>query len=668
MKSLCLKLFGGFHACDAAEQEVTIAGTKSGMLLAYLALKPDKAHSREQLIGLFWSDRGDSQARGSLRQTLWLLGKGLKKIEPYPLVVEGNTIALDPDAVEIDTSRFVGLIAKGAPDDLSSAMELYRGELLQGVRVRDPTFEDCLRSERSRFEELAINACTTLLDHQLTVEKNDEAAVTAKKLLEIDPLQEVAHRTLMRQYATKGQVGLAIKQYETCREILQRELRINPGPETERLFDRIRLGHSAKEASVASPDEIVREHHGDMGNRRTSQHLDSLPSIATLPFRTPTADPEQVILADGLRMDIQYALVKIASMLVVGTSTTNTYRNKDVMPQQAAAEMGVRYLLEGFVQKSGNRARITASLIDGLSGQVMWTEQYNRVLDDTLEVQDQISEKIVTALDVKLVSGEHARVWRKTLKNQKAREHFYRGIHEYMKRQREANLVARENFEQVALLAPESYLGPTMVAFTHWWDAFHRWTTSPARSIERAEQWAERALAMEDCDGQAHTVMAHIHLLRREHDSALELAQQAVALRPSCMDANPHLGNILYYCGRPGEAVDRMRQAMRLTPIHGSWFDVVLAAACKEIGQWDEATTAAKQALRNEPDDLDARLVLIEVCRATGDEDLARELVNEISALWPEFSLKEWSKMQPYRDPAVLKRIVSTLGTAGLAP
>ncbi|MBI2160510.1 MAG: hypothetical protein HYU25_09070 [Candidatus Rokubacteria bacterium] len=402
--------------------------------------------------------------------------------------------------------------------------------------------------------------------------------------------------------------------------------------------------------------------------RRAAEHLNALPSIAILPFRTPVADPEQVILADGLRMDIQWALVKIAGLMVIGSGTMNTYRNRDVTPQQAAAELGLRYLLEGFVQRSGDRARITVSLIDGSSGRVIWTEHYDRVLDDSLQVQDEITEKVVTALDVKLLSGEPAKVWRKTLKNPKAREYFYRGIHEFMKRQKEANAAARANFEQVARLAPESFLGPTLVAFAHWWDAFRGWTTSPARSLELAAQWAERALAMEDWDGQAHTVMAHIHLLRREHDMALKLAEEAVALRPNCADANPHLGNILYYCGRPGDAADRMRLAMRLTPVHAPWFKVVLAASCKEIRRWGDATAVAKEALRMRPEDIEARLVLIEVCQATGNEGSARELAHEVSALRPDFSVSRWAETQPYKDPAVLERISASLRSVGLTP
>ena len=400
---------------------------------------------------------------------------------------------------------------------------------------------------------------------------------------------------------------------------------------------------------------------------RTAEELSALPSMAIVPFRTASADPEQICLADGLRTDIQWALAKIAGLVLIGFGTTNTYRNKDVKPQQAVAEMGVRYLLEGFVQKSGDRARITASLIDGASGQVAWTEHYDRVLNDSLEVQDEITERIVTALDVKLLSGEHARVWRKYIRNSRAREHFYRGIHEFMKGQKDANAAAREEFEQVARLVPESSIGPALVAFAYWWDAFRGWSASPAQSFELAVQWAERAMPMEDADGQAHTVMAHIHLFRREHEMALQRAEQAVALRPSCSNANPHLANILYYCGRPADAADRMRQAMRLTPVHAPWFKVVLAASCKEARQWDEATAAAREAMRMKADDVEARLVLIEVSHAIGNADAARELVQELSKLKPDFSVAKWAETQPFKDPAVLQRITANLQSAGLA-
>lgn len=399
---------------------------------------------------------------------------------------------------------------------------------------------------------------------------------------------------------------------------------------------------------------------------RTAAKLLTLPSIAILPFRAAGSDIEQASFADGLRAEIQNSLVKIAGLVLVGIATTNTYRDREVSPRQAAAEMGARYVLDGLVQKASEQVRIHVSLTEASSGQVVWSERYESVLNEAFETQDRITERVVTELDVKLMSGEEARVWRKALKHPRAREHFYRGMHEFMKGQRDANALARENFEQVARLVPETSMGATHVAFTHWMDAFRGWTPAAARSFDLAAQWAGRAIAMEDADGQAHTVMAHIHLLRREHDKALETAEQAVTLRPACMNANGHLGNILYYCGRPADAADRIRQVMRISPLHAPWIKLVLASSLKEIRQLDESAQVARDVLRAKSDDVDARLVLIEASIEAGDRAAAQQLASEIRALQPGFSVQDWATRQPYRDAEVLSRIVSRLRDADL--
>jgi adenylate cyclase len=400
--------------------------------------------------------------------------------------------------------------------------------------------------------------------------------------------------------------------------------------------------------------------------RRSTQDLGALPSIIILPFKVAAPDPEQASFADGLRIDIQAALVKLAGLVLIAAGTANAYRNKELTPQQVASELGTRYVLEGFVQRSGDRARVRATLTDGASGQVLWSEHYDWTLDDAFEAQDEITEQVATALDVKLMSGEQARVWRKTIKDPRAREHFWLGIHEFFKGQKDANATARANFEHVARLVPETSLGPTMVAFAHWMDAFRGWAPSPQRSFDDAAKWAGKAMAMEDADGQAHTVMAHIHLMRREHEKALAVAEDALGLRPICANANSHYANILYYCGRPADAADRMRQAMRISPVHPPWFKTILASACKEVQQWSDAAQAAREVLRMKPDDVDARLVLIECALGSGDKTLAADIAQEVRKLQPDFSLAKWAERQPYRDAKVLERIVDTLRQAGL--
>jgi len=255
---------------------------------------------------------------------------------------------------------------------------------------------------------------------------------------------------------------------------------------------------------------------------------------------------------------------------------------------------------------------------------------------------------------------------RQTLRHPRAREQWYRGMHEFMRGQPEANTLARGCFEQVAKLAPESSLGPTMVAFTLWWEAFRGWTPTPQQAIERAAEWATRAIAMEDADGQAHAVMGHIHLYRREHDKALEVAEQAIAIRPSCTNSNAQLANILYYCGRPADAADRLKQAMRVSPIHSPWYNALLGASYKEMRLWGEASAACQEALRKNPHDLDASLSLVEVGRATGGEAAAHAQAGAVAGIKPDFSISKWAATQPYRDVGVLDRISRALRDAGL--
>ena len=257
MKSLRLTLFGVFRVHDSVGQKVEIAGTKARLLLAYLSLQSGRPQSREKIMGLFWSQRSEGQARGSLRQALWAIRRALENIEPNPLVTEGDAVALDPGFIDVDVVNFEGLLADGSPDSLQSALELYGGEFLEGARIRDPVFEDLLRSERLRLHGLAVDACTRLLENQVQAGMKRAAMTTAKRLLMIDSSQETAHRTLMAYYADTGQLGLAKKQYQTCCENLKRELDVAPDTETKQLFSRIRLARpAATEPSTYGDQQI----------------------------------------------------------------------------------------------------------------------------------------------------------------------------------------------------------------------------------------------------------------------------------------------------------------------------------------------------------------------------------------------------------------------------
>jgi predicted Zn-dependent protease len=333
---------------------------------------------------------------------------------------------------------------------------------------------------------------------------------------------------------------------------------------------------------------------------------------------------------------------------------------------QAAARLGVRHVLEGNVQRQGERARVNVQLLDTQEDRIVWSEQYDRALDASFALQDEIAERIVTALDVKLASGEQARVWRKCLTQPRARDHYYSGMLAFFQMNADAIASARAHFERLAELAPESPYGPTMVAFCLWIQATRGWAKDPALARQQAGEWAERAAAMEDADGQAHTVLGNVRLLQRRFDEAARIAREAVEIRPNCTNANGFLANVLLYCGEPVAAAERVRKAIRISPVYPPWFIEILAAAYRDGGQLDMAEMAAREAVRINPGSREARLILASALVRRGAGDEARSMAAAVLAKEPGFSSRAYADNLPYRDDAAREKIVADLVQAGL--
>jgi TolB-like protein len=392
--------------------------------------------------------------------------------------------------------------------------------------------------------------------------------------------------------------------------------------------------------------------------------LPAKPSIVLLPFTTAADDAEAQALASGLRLDIQTALVKMSGVFLIAAGTANALRG--VPAAQAAARLGVRHVLEGNVQRQGERARVNVQLLDTQEDRIVWSEQYDRALDASFALQDEIAERIVTALDVKLASGEQARVWRKCLTQPRARDHYYSGMLAFFQMNADAIASARAHFERLAELAPESPYGPTMVAFCLWIQATRGWAKDPALARQQAGEWAERAAAMEDADGQAHTVLGNVRLLQRRFDEAARIAREAVEIRPNCTNANGFLANVLLYCGEPVAAAERVRKAIRISPVYPPWFIEILAAAYRDGGQLDMAEMAAREAVRINPGSREARLILASALVRRGAGDEARSMAAAVLAKEPGFSSRAYADNLPYRDDAAREKIVADLVQAGL--
>ena len=256
MTALRLTLLGGFEAQRASGESLAFPRKKAQALLAYLALHPDEQQPRDKLAALLWGDASSRRARHSLRQALVTLRQSLPQTSPSCLIEDGDSVALSGRHVEVDVAIFERAVADAIPESLARAAALYRGPLLEGLGVTDQGFEEWLAAERERLHELVLDVLARLLGHQAQGAANDLAIQTAVRLLALEPTQEPVHRTLMRLYARQGRRGAALRQYQACVSVLERELGVGPEPETKMLYREFLL--ASLDMTPATPDTVVK--------------------------------------------------------------------------------------------------------------------------------------------------------------------------------------------------------------------------------------------------------------------------------------------------------------------------------------------------------------------------------------------------------------------------
>ena len=271
---------------------------------------------------------------------------------------------------------------------------------------------------------------------------------------------------------------------------------------------------------------------------RMSYPLPEKPSIAVLPFVNMSEDPKQEYFSDGLTEQIITGLSKIPSLFVIARNSTFAYKRKPVKVSQISEELGVKYVLEGSVQKSENRIRITAQLIDATKGHHLWAESYDRNLSDIFALQDEIMLKIMAAMAVKLTMGEQVQVWRKvSTENIQALEKLMQGVHYVRRATKQDNAQARKLFEE-AIALDQEYIGAyTLLAMSHLHDAWFRWSESPRQSMVQAFKLGQKVLAKDNTYSLAHSLIGQIYLVKREYEKAIAKGEKAIALDPNSADA-----------------------------------------------------------------------------------------------------------------------------------
>jgi len=397
--------------------------------------------------------------------------------------------------------------------------------------------------------------------------------------------------------------------------------------------------------------------------------LPDKPSIAVLPFVNMSPDQGQEYFADGISENIISALSHIPQMFVIARNSTFTYKGKPVKVQQVSEELGVQYVLEGSIQRSGDQIRVTAQLIDATTGHHIWAERYDRELKDIFALQDEITLKILTAMQVELTEGEQARLWG-TTDNLEAWGNVIKGSTLFEQFTKQSNSRAQQFFERAAKLDPNWDIAWTMLAWTHWAEASLGWSASPAESIKQAIEIAKKAAAINDTLPEVHSLWSNIYLAQGEYDKAISAGEKAIAFGPNNALCHVLLAHTMTSAGRFEKAIELAEKALRLSPYSSAWYLMMIDDAYRMAGRYEEALAIGKQhldrCLKGECEPFTAHMGLAATYVGLGRIEEARSHVTELLKIMPDLSLDKARKMISFKDPAHVELALDALRRAGL--
>jgi len=394
--------------------------------------------------------------------------------------------------------------------------------------------------------------------------------------------------------------------------------------------------------------------------------LPKKPSIAVLPFVNLSGDPEQEYFSDGITETIITALSMVPKLFVIARNSTFTYKGKPVKVQQVSWELGVQYVLEGSVRKAGDRLRITAQLIDALNGHHLWAERYDRNLSDIFAVQDEITKKIITAMQVKLTEGEQVRTAAKGTNNLEAYLKCLQANEYWNRLNIESNALAKQLTEEAIALDPEYAWAYHNLARTHMLDVWLGTSKSPKQSITKAMELLQKAIVLDETFAEAHGHLGWLFSMTKQHDKALTEGEKAVTLNPNSADSHMRYGKILTFAGRNEESIPILKKAIRLNPIPPNIYLYSLGISYAWTGQYEEAITWCEKAVRREPNSMFAHLFMTMAYSFSGRDEEAKIEAAEVIRIQPKFSLEKFAKRVTYKNQEDKERCISALRKAGL--
>ena len=659
MPAFQLSLLGPFEL-SGPDGPVDLTSKKLAALLAFLACAAPQAHSRDKLMTLLWGSHFDTQARQNLRQALTRLRRVLGE---DALISSGESVSLQPGIIACDVARFEELLADGSRDALIGAVGLYKGGLLANIVIPEEAWTEWIGAQRQRLEGLALDAMVKLGEQEFEAGNHEQALRPAYRAIEVSSLREDAHRLIMRVLAAGGRRADALKHYEDLAALLKRELTVEPDPATRALAAELRKSHAARPGSEIRSDPAPE-------TSAVLLPLPDRPSIAVLPFANMSGDPEQEYFADGMVDDILMALSRVRWLFVIARQSSFIYKVRVADVQQIGRELGVRYVVEGSVRKSGNRVRIVAQLVETETGAHIWADRYEGDLRDIFSLQDEITERIVSAAEMNVRDAEIRRARAKPTDSLSAYDLYLRALPayfgqtevDYKRTQVLLGEALDEDPEYAEVLGTltDSVATGTLQGFQESW----------TRGSDEACRLAGRALAAGPDNSTCLASVAFTYgVLSSRFDEAFELANRALMVHPNSLFVRNKTAGVYVVCGESDKAIAQCEAACRMNPLDSRKAATgtfsVLSCALYLARRYEESIHAGRRALAFAPKANTARKYVAISLAQLGRTDEARAEIAELLKHQPDASLALF-QLQGFRHKWMQELHIEGLRNAGL--
>ena len=646
-----LHLLGPVEAWTAAGENLAPVGRKTRAVLAIVALAAPRPVSRARLMELLWSRRHEDQARASLRQEIFRLQEALQPAGARILDVTRDHLTLRRDLAWVDVDEALRSIKSGA-----FSLALFKGPLLDELDGTDPALDRWLAAERGTLRDHLRGAGEALLGGHMAP---DAVIATAQQLLGIDRAHEGACRALMRAHVQQGEHGLAIRAFERCRAALAGQLGAAPSQETQRLAAEIRAGDKAAPITALI---------GSLEPKPSCDRVPDGPKIGMLRLQLLGCRDDEAHLPVGLAEEVSGALARFRWMHVVSPSALAGFASRDEAALRSA--FGLDFLLDGSVQRAGQRLRVTARLLDLREGnQVIWARRFDLEAGDQFGVQDEVATTMAAQVDMEVLQAEGRRAARRLPAGSSAAGLVLRALPLVTRTHRDDFALAGDLLAQALQLEPDHAPAHAWRACWELLNVAQGWAELPQEAEDAADRHAARAVLLDPHDARALTIAGHVGaVLRRRPREALELHGRALSLNPNLAMAWGFSAIAQTHLGEVDEATRCFACYKRLLPLdlNASLFDAAMVALELSRHDYGAAVALGRRASELSPGSAAGLKPYLSALGHAGSGKDAVDVRGRLLAIEPGFTVREAIRRCLYERQADVDDYVAGLRLAGL--